>query len=54
MGIKQTQVLEMIKVSRTTLWRMIKTGDFPEPNRENARLLFWTQEQVENWSEALN
>ncbi len=53
MGIKQKQVLEMIKVSRTTLWRMIKSGEFPEPNRENRRVMFWTEEQLSSWLENL-
>ncbi len=53
MGIKQKQVLAMIKVSRTTLWRMIKSGEFPEPNRENKRVIFWTEAQIEMWSNNL-
>ena len=49
MSYRQKQVLEMLSISRTTLWRLIKAGDFPEPNRENARVLFWTQEQLDCW-----
>lgn len=49
MGIKQKQILEMLRVSRTTLWRRIKDGSFPSPNKENPRVIFWTQEQIDSW-----
>ncbi len=29
--LRPRQVLEMIGVSRTTLWRMVQAGSFPRP-----------------------
>ncbi len=36
-SIRPRQVLEMIGVSRTTLWRMVREGSFPPPVRLTAR-----------------
>jgi predicted DNA-binding transcriptional regulator AlpA len=35
--IRPRQVLEMIGVSRTTLWRMVREGSFPNPVQITAR-----------------
>jgi predicted DNA-binding transcriptional regulator AlpA len=48
MNVRQKQLLEMLDISRTTLWRMIKRGDFPSPNRDNPRKLIWALIDVEN------
>ncbi len=39
--ISLRSVLPMIQVSRTTLWRMIKSGQFPQPIRVGTRLNRW-------------
>jgi len=39
--ISLRSVLPMIQVSRTTLWRMINSGKFPQPIRIAARLNRW-------------
>ena len=31
--IRSREVVEMIRVSRTTLWRMVREGSFPKPVR---------------------
>ncbi|MFV7770153.1 helix-turn-helix transcriptional regulator [Shewanella marisflavi] len=49
MYIRQKELLKQLSISRTTLWRMVKRGDFPEPNRDNPRILFWNVEDVERW-----
>lgn len=45
--LKLTQVLEILPVSKTTLWRYVKAGKFPEP-RKLGRSAFWVKEEVEN------
>jgi predicted DNA-binding transcriptional regulator AlpA len=39
--ISLRSVLPMIQVSRTTLWRMINAGQFPQPIRVGTRLNRW-------------
>ncbi len=39
--ISLRSVLPMIQVSRTTLWRMINAGQFPQPIRIGTRLNRW-------------
>lgn len=46
------QVLEYLKVSRMTLWRIEQNPDlnFPKPARINGRKL-WPMAEIENWLE---
>lgn len=45
--LKLSQVQEILPVSKTTLWRYVKAGKFPEP-RKLGRSAFWVKEEVEN------
>jgi predicted DNA-binding transcriptional regulator AlpA len=54
MNIRQKQLLEMLDISRTTLWRMIKRDEFPAPNRDNPRKLIWSLVEIENHLDQLN
>jgi prophage regulatory protein len=50
--IRIRQVLEMIGVSRTTLWRMVQAGTFPRPVRITERSRGYPRETVEAWMTA--
>jgi prophage regulatory protein len=50
--IRIRQVLEMIGVSRTTLWRMVRAGTFPRPVRITERNRGYVRETVEAWMTA--
>jgi prophage regulatory protein len=50
--IRIRQVLEMIGVSRTTLWRMVQAGTFPRPVRITERNRGYKLETVEEWMTA--
>lgn len=50
--IRTRQVLEMIGVSRTTLWRMIQSGTFPQPVRVTTRSRAFLLAAVEAWMKA--
>ena len=39
--------------SRTTLWRRVKSGEFPAPIALSANATRWKSEEVEAWVEAL-
>ena len=50
--IRPRQVLEMIGVSRTTLWRMVQAGTFPRPVRITERNCGFLLDNVETWMKA--
>jgi prophage regulatory protein len=50
--IRPRQVLEMIGVSRTTLWRMVRAGTFPRPVRITERNCGFVLDTVEAWMKA--
>ena len=50
--IRPRDVVEMIGVSRTTLWRMVQAGIFPRPVRITERNRGFLLEAVENWMKA--
>ena len=47
--IRTRQVLMMIGVGRTTLWRMVQEGSFPRPVRVTQRNAGYLLEAVEHW-----
>ena len=47
--IRTRQVLEMIGVGRTTLWKMVQAGSFPRPVRITERSSGYLLEAVEQW-----
>ena len=47
--LRPRDVLALIGVSRTTLWRMIRAGQFPSPVRITERSAGFLQETVESW-----
>lgn len=50
--IRPRQVLEMIGVSRTTVWRMVQAGAFPRPVRITGRNCGFVLDNVEAWMKA--
>ena len=50
--IRPRQVVDMIGVSRTTLWRMVQAGTFPRPVRITERNWGFLLETVESWMKA--
>lgn len=45
------QVLEIIPISKSTLWAWVKDGRFPEPVRLSARCTVWRAEDVQSFAE---
>ena len=50
--IRSWEVVEMIGVSRTTLWRMVREGSFPRPVRISKGNAGYLLETVEAWMKA--
>ena len=54
--LRTRDVLALLGISRTTLWRRVQSGDFPAPVRlggKGSRAVGWRREDVERWMEAL-
>ena len=50
------QVLDLVPFSRTTLWRRIRSGDFPAPVRlggPHSRVIAWWATDIEAWLDDL-
>ena len=47
-----SNVVESVGVSRSTLWRMVRTGRFPQPLTISVRRRGWCRTDVEAWLEA--
>ena len=47
--LRQPQVLSFVPISRSTLWRRVQDGTFPEPVKLSARITAWRAEDVRTW-----
>ena len=43
------QLEKLIKVSRPTLYRWMKNGDFPKPVHMGANMVRWKASDIKNW-----
>ena len=39
----------ILPISASTLWRMVKRGDFPAPTKLSTRVTAWRSEDVRRW-----
>ena len=51
--LRQPAVTDRIGMSRTTLWRRIREGEFPVPVRLGKNAVGWLESDVENWIASL-
>ena len=50
--LRTADVIAATRLSRTTLWRRVKTGDFPPPIRlggPESRAVGWRRSEIETW-----
>lgn len=48
--IREAELLEdFIPVSSSTLWRLIRQGDFPEPVRLSRNIVAWRWVDIDGW-----
>jgi prophage regulatory protein len=45
--LREKQVLEILPVNRSTLWRWVKQGLFPKPFKVSKGVTVWRQDQLE-------
>ena len=46
------EILGLLAISRTQLWRLIRAGRFPEPIRLGHRTVRWRERDVATWLDA--
>jgi len=48
-----TEVIEMVKLSRTTIWRLEAKNQFPERIQiQGTRMVRWYLHEIQHWQEA--
>mgnify|MGYP003343028168 CR=1 FL=1 len=43
------ELVEHLKISRSSIYESIKNGTFPKPIRLGKRSVAWSQHQIEDW-----
>lgn len=52
--IKLNQVMEKTTLSKSTIYRLIKTADFPKPKKLSLRAVAWLESEINEWIESRN
>ncbi len=51
--LREKEILKVVGLSRTTVWRKEKAGTFPRRVKLGARAVGWTRSSVEEWLQNL-
>jgi len=51
--IRETTVLIFVPISRATLWRKVKTGEFPKPVKLGTKITAWRVEAVREYLDSV-
>jgi prophage regulatory protein len=51
--VNEKEVLEIVKVGRSTLWRMVQAGKFPKPVHVATNRRTWFLDQIIEWQNSL-
>jgi len=44
-----TDVCRLLRISKPTLWRLRRSGDFPEPIAVTERIFGWRRREIDAW-----
>lgn len=47
--LSKSRVIEMTSLSATTIWRMMKKGEFPQSVRASMGRVAWRKSDIDNW-----
>lgn len=47
--IRLPEVQQMIGLSRTTIWRAVRSGTFPSPLRVSQNAVAWRRDEIQTW-----
>ncbi|UZE97907.1 helix-turn-helix transcriptional regulator [Alkalimarinus alittae] len=51
--LKIPQVTKITGLSRSTIYRLIKDGEFPGPIRITRRRVAWRQDDIQSWFDSI-
>lgn len=51
--MRKKEVVHLCGVSYSSIWRMMKRGEFPKSRQVSGRVVVWLQSEVEEWLEAV-
>lgn len=51
--LRQSQVLGLTGLSRSTIWRRVQSGDFPKPVRLSSAAVGWRESELAAWMDSL-
>lgn len=49
--LRQPEVLRRTGLSRTTIWRKVRAGDFPAPRQLGPNSIGWSEPEIAAWLE---
>ena len=52
MFIRQDEVLQRTKLSRSTLYELVNAGRFPKPLKLGERINAWSETEITQWQKA--
>ena len=47
--LRVADVVEKVGLSRTTIWRLGKLGDFPDPVAAHGSCIAWSEAEIDEW-----
>lgn len=47
--VRANEVCSRTGLSRTTIWRLVRKGEFPPPRRLSSNAVGWIEEEVDGW-----
>lgn len=50
--VRQRDLLQVLPFSAATLWRRVKSGDFPKPIKVDSSITAWRWSDVRTWLNA--
>jgi len=50
--LRRLEVQRITGLSKATLWRLVKTGDFPRPIKLSERAVGWKASEIDAWIES--
>jgi prophage regulatory protein len=45
--LREKQILQLLPITRSTLWRWVRAGQFPKPIKISQGVTVWSQENVD-------
>jgi predicted DNA-binding transcriptional regulator AlpA len=47
--LREKDLLKVIPISKSTLWRKVARGAFPKPIKLSEKITVWRTEDIEDW-----